>query len=280
MNFPPGGFYRRFAGLEIPGDPLLFGRFHKDRLSSKGYRLEARVRLAAALRGQAMPKRFLILCRARSGSTLLCNLLDQIPGLKCEYEMLHNAVAFPGAYLQALARKSNAKAYGCKLLSYQIVLVQKFQNPRAFFEALVSEDVHLIHLTRDTFEQCVSLLTSQTTRRYHATGGKGVHEQRQVMDPQKFLRLVQWNEALLKLEEDLLAGLPHQKISYETHLKDSTAHQRTVDAICANIGIPSARVEAEYKKMISVSTENFIANYQEIEDVLVSSNLGHMLDMT
>ena len=68
------------------GDPYVLGRWHRDRVSARGYLLEARVALKAlVVRGR--PERFLILARPRSGTTLLYRLLDQVPGLECDGEM-------------------------------------------------------------------------------------------------------------------------------------------------------------------------------------------------
>mgnify|MGYP000492331937 CR=1 FL=1 len=56
------------------GDPYVLGRWHRDRVSARGYLLEARVALKAlVVRGR--PERFLILARPRSGTTLLYRLL-------------------------------------------------------------------------------------------------------------------------------------------------------------------------------------------------------------
>jgi hypothetical protein len=142
------------------GDPYVLGLWHKDRASWRGYAYEARVAAKALLR-QGDPAKFLMLGRPRSGTTLLYRLLRQVPGLHCDGEVLHHAVLAPRAFLNRLAAIKQARAWGGKLLSYQMFEVQRIRDHAGFLEGLVEDGFLLIHIRRDTYAQCLSLSTAQ-----------------------------------------------------------------------------------------------------------------------
>ncbi len=83
----------RYPVHDIPpvGDPHVPGRWHKDRASARGYLFEARVWAESMVRHRG-PKRFLMVGRPRSGTTLLRRLLNQVAEIHCDCEMLHHAV--------------------------------------------------------------------------------------------------------------------------------------------------------------------------------------------
>lgn len=68
----------------------VFGGFkiHRDRLKLRRLRLEAKVWAQSFVRHDT-PKPFVIYGRPRSGTTLLVRLLDQVPAIRCDEELLH-----------------------------------------------------------------------------------------------------------------------------------------------------------------------------------------------
>ena len=52
-------------------------------------------------------------------------MLNDVPGLRCAGEVLHNSVPFPYRHILGRAAGCTAEAYGCKVLSYQIKDVQR-----------------------------------------------------------------------------------------------------------------------------------------------------------
>lgn len=230
------------------GDPYVFGRWHKDRVSTKGYRMEARVAVKSALAGRTPDRCFLMLARPRSGTTLLYRLLDQVRGLRCDGEVLHHAVFSPRGVLASLARNSHAQVYGAKLLSYQMLEVQRLR-PAPFFTALHRDGMRLIHVQRNTFAQSISLSTAHHTRKYHSRTGEEGQRTDITLDPDLFVRMVRWNLAMLDYEKQLLAPFPHLVVQYDRDLKESSCHQPTIDRICAWLGHPSSPVSADLSRM-------------------------------
>ena len=148
----------------------VLGRWHKHSVSTIGIRMEARVQLSRMIRSQNTDvRKFLIIGRARSGTTLLTRLLNAHPNVTCDHEMLSRRVLSPVRLLNNLAAKSTSIAYGCKLLSYQMVQVQRFSDPLRFLHQLETSGFRFVHLKRETFAQTLSLMMAQSTKQVSPT---------------------------------------------------------------------------------------------------------------
>lgn len=250
---------------DIPpvGDPYVLGRWHKDRASIRGYLFEARVWAKSMLR-QSRPKRFLIVGRPRSGTTLLRGLLRQVEGMHCDGEMLHHAVLAPHAFLNRLAGIKQTRAYGSKLLSYQIFEVQKIADPAAFLEGLVADDYTLIHARRETFDQALSLSVAQSGLGYHLRPGADMDTRSVTLDTDRFAAQMRHHAAMLSYEDLLFSEVPHLRVQYEDDLRVDTSHQATVDRICAALDVPSGPVMAQTSR---VSDRREITNIEALRAI-------------
>ena len=259
-------------GVAPVGADAVLGRYHRDRVCLKGFAFEARVYMKNAfIKGRSGPK-FLILCRARSGSTLLCRLLNQVPDIHCELEVLHHNVAFPRFFAHQLARKRKSRVYGFKILSYQMVLVQALKSPEDFFDSLYEDGFRFIHLTRNSLDQGISICSASSTGVYF----KDRHGQRidQVkIDPHEFVKRVRWNLALLKFEKSVLQNIPHEKVLYEQDLTNSDDHQKVIDRISKWLGVESGCVIAPMERTLPESLEDRILNFKEVKEVAVDNGL-------
>jgi LPS sulfotransferase NodH len=234
-------------GLRSPGRPYVLNRFHPDRITAKGYMMELRI-FVQSIAKQSPRSKFLVIARPRSGTTLLTRLLNQVPQEQCDPELLHYAVLSPRRLIQNLAAKSQAQAYGCKWLSYQMLEVQPRTDARRTLEDLASDGFRFIHLTRDTFEQSKSLMVALQTRRYSSLDQGAAKRMDLRFDSDEFQRALTWSKAALDYETQLLDGLPTLPVSYEQDLERARDHQTTVDRICEFLGTPSGPVCADVKR--------------------------------
>ncbi|PZX19688.1 hypothetical protein LX81_00145 [Palleronia aestuarii] len=252
-----------------PGGPYRFGLFHHDRLTTKGIYREAKSVAKLAVRPRNDPRKFLIFCRPRSGSSLLNDLLNQVEGVLCAGEMLHYAVVAPVAYLDRCARTLPGSAFGAKLLTYQMLEIQRVRDPLRLFQRFVSCGFSLIHLRRDTFDQTLSLATSFETRDFQA---RPKPERKPVpsfpLDRDAFLHMLRWNAATLDFEDRLMSHFPHLTIEYETGLKRSDDHQATIDRVCDYIGISSSPVSAQRKRVSG--GKPLVSNVEELREAALS----------
>jgi hypothetical protein len=235
-------------GIPPLGDPYVLGLWHKDRAHWRGYAFEARVR-AKALLVRNTPKKFLMVGRPRSGTSLLRGLLNQVESIHCDGEVLHHAVLNPRGFLNRLAGIKSTPAYGSKILSYQFFEVQMIRDPVVFLERLWDDGYTLVHVRRATFDQTLSLSVAQAGHGYHLKSGAVGDVQEVTVDADRFADQFRHQAAMLDYEDLLFSELPHLSVQYEDDLKGAAAHQATVDRICAALGVPSNPVMAELERI-------------------------------
>lgn len=256
------------------------GRWHRDRVHWRGVWTEAKVFGKTLLLPQkGASHKFLIISRARSGSTLLTDLLNSHPEVQCDREVLHSLVLAPAVYLDRLAAKSPKFAYGAKVLSYQMVQVQRFRDPRRFLAGLAGRGFRLIHLERETFAQTLSLYVAGKTRRYHSVQKRDIPTAvgPREIDPADFVRRLEWNDLLLRYERWCLRELPHLHLGYEDDLMTEERQRDSAARIFDWIGVANAPVQSALKKILPGDPTTMIANYDAVAAATRAHGLGHLL---
>ena len=234
------------------------------------------------LSGQSLPEtRFVLFGRGRSGTTALVSMLDDVPGLRCEGEVLHNYVPFPYRHVLGRAARCVAEAYGCKILSYQIKDVQRPPGGREdFLRTLYREHgFQILYLRRTNLVR--HALSNIRARRdtFHRkksdpdAGPTALH-----VDPDHVVEWMQSSEALHEYEQSLLADVPHLSLTYEEHIRHADDHQSTVDSVCDFLGIESGPVESSYRKVTPLSLKERVANYDELARRLRGTPYAEYLD--
>jgi LPS sulfotransferase NodH len=260
---------------------FIAGRWHRSSLSLQGFWTEAKV-LGSSLITPANRdiKTFLIIGRARSGTTLLTRLLNAHPDVRCGGEVISRRVLAPAQYLGRLARKSPTAAYGAKLLSFQMVQVQRLRDPVGFLSRLDRNGFRFIHLRRDTFAQTLSLNMAQSSKVFHLKDerpGKQASTAPATIDIDDFLRRLEWSEMLLDYELHCLKDFPHLTITYEEDLEKQDRHQATADRVFDWIGVPSAPVTGGMRKVLASDPSKVIANYDSLVQRMRAGGFAHLL---
>lgn len=226
----------------------------------------------AYLSGQSLPEtRFVLFGRGRSGTTALVSLLDLLPTVHCEGEILHDYVPFPYVHVLGRSKRCTASTYGCKILSYQVRDVQQgLSSPKDFLRTLHDRDgFRILYLRRSNLLR--HALSNIRARResFHEKKTDAPRTQSTLeVDPNLVTEWMRSSEDLHQYEQRLLAGVPHLSLTYEEHMRDPDAHQKTVNSICEYLNVESAPVEAPYRKLAPRSLKEGIANYEELADHL------------
>lgn len=260
-----------------PTDTRYRWGMHRDRATLRGVWVEAKVAAKALLtRSNSDVRKFLIIGRARSGTTLLTQLLNSHPQIQCDREMLGRYVIAPVSFLENLASKSRTAVYGAKLLSYQMVQVQRFRDPVGFLRQLQDRGWQLIHLHRATFDQALSLHVAKKRRVYHHRIDSTEPWSTIVVDPEVFCRRIEWNERLLDYERWCLQGLGHIEINYETDLLTPEDQRNTIVQLSKAFGIAPIDTQAELRKILPTDPRKIIANYDAVIDAMHACGFGHL----
>lgn len=249
---------------------------HPDRFKLRSLPMEAKVWAKSMLRHDS-PKPFLIYGRPRSGTTLLVHLLNQIPGLRCDGELLHYFLLSPLNFLRRLPKRagSHVQAYGVKVLSYQLMEIQRIRRPIAFFDALGNLGYDIVHLTRNSWDQTLSLIKAQESGLYFDRNGTSAVPLR--LDPCRFVDLLQWNERMLDYEEAVMSHVKHFRIQYDSDLKEASSQQKTIDALCRHLGITSSKVNSAMRRTGGNAGLQKVENMEELMARVSQSDLAHLV---
>ncbi|MFB6097515.1 MAG: hypothetical protein ABEK84_00055 [Salinibacter sp.] len=236
----------------------------------------------AHLSGRPLPEtRFILFGRGRSGTTALVSMLDDVPGVQCEGEVLHNYVPFPYGHVLGRTARCPATAYGCKILSYQIKDVQRPPGRREdFIRTLHYEHgFQILYLRRTNLLR--HALSNIRARRdtFHRKksdpddGPRALH-----VDPDHVVEWIESSEALNEYEHALLDDVSYLSLTYEEHIRQAEDHQSTVDTVCDFLGIESGPVESSYRKVAPPSLRDQVANYEELAQRLDGTPYAEYLD--
>jgi LPS sulfotransferase NodH len=225
--------------------------------------------------------RFILFGRGRSGTTALVSMLDALPGVRCEGEVLHNYVPFPYRHVLGRAARHPTKTYGCKILSYQIRDVQRPPGPRKDFLRRLHDEhgfqilyLRRTHLLRHALSNIRARRDTFHRKKTDAdTDRNALH-----VDPDHVIEWMESSKALNAYEQTLLDDVPHLSLTYEEHIRHADDHQSTVDSVCDFLGIESAPVESRYRKVAPSSLRDRVANYDELADRLQGTQYDEYLE--
>lgn len=231
------------------------------------------------------PIRFVLFGRGRSGSTALVSLLNQVPGIQCDGEVLCHRVARPRMHVDALCARSAAPCYGCKILSFHLSSLQPIESGRDFVAQLAADGYRIIYLKRDDIlRHALSNVHARAVRFHEKKDVPAAARKAMVVDPEAVSRWMHGSLGLDAYEADLLEGVPHLSLTYERDIQNESDHQNTVNRICRYLGVQSHTVACEYRKVTPPSIRELVANYDELERYLNTTALapyvrGHVSTM-
>lgn len=226
-----------------------------------------------------IPKqKFVIYGQGRTGSELLCKLLDLNPEIKCDTEILFHHLFFPQLLIKGKLAACNQNTYGFKVKIYQLQDIQH-QDPQEFLQQLLDDGWKIIYLKRENLlRHGLSLITARQRKKFHVPAGNNkVIKQKVKVDCNLLLAQMKDREEYQHADEKLLSKIPHLTIVYENDLLNEENHQSTIDKICDYLGISSVAVKAPFARLTPDNLSDLIENYQEVIDVLSKTKYAHFI---
>jgi len=227
--------------------------------------------------------RFILVTNGRTGSELLVTLLNSHPDIVCEGEILARRVDAPLRYIAgraAQARLHGASAYGFKVIGPHVRYIQPLRRPDNFYAEMQAEGVHLIRLRRrDILAHAISSTRAQSSGHWHHyTRADGTDFVAPTLDPVQVLAVMLVSEEAEHHLDGRLAGLDVHEFVYEDDLLGPLEQRRTVDAICADLGLPSAPVASDIIKVTPAHPSLGVANYDEICQLLAATRFRDAIE--
>lgn len=238
------------------------------------------------LRGarRAPRRRFILFTQGRSGSTLLEQLLNNHPSIRCDTEILNRTffgrVVVPRAFIEGRARCMRSEAYGFKLHLTHLTDDQDIRDPGRFLLDMHHCQWKIIHVVRDNlFRQALSNCVAKQTGVWHRSKDQtGSRPPAVTIDGNQLMTAIRWRANQLAREQQLIQDIPHLGINYERDLLNNEQHHTTANRLFAFLELPEHPVSATLKRTSRDDPSEYIANYHEVIDLLAASEFAHYVN--
>ncbi|MDV3351068.1 hypothetical protein QGP82_20345 [Leptothoe sp. LEGE 181152] len=224
-------------------------------------------------------KQFIIFGRGRSGSTALVSLLNCLPDVCCDGEILAQPVLWPQLYLKAKAASAQASVYGCKVLSYQLRNIHSIQQRSHFLYELSQAGFHILYLRRENLlDHAISNIRARNFGFHKSRLVQGFQKNKIHVNPVTVVDWIEKSQQLWQYELSLLRDIPYLELTYEKNLANESQHQFTIDTICQHLGIQSRAAVSQYQKVSPQTLQASVENYDELISYLRATPYHHYLE--
>ena len=223
-------------------------------------------------------KQFIIFGRGRSGSTALVSLLNCLPEVYCDGEILDQPVLWPQAYIKAHTVKAQVNIYGCKILSYQLRDLQRIEQGSDFLHQLTQLGFQIIYLRRENLlNHAISNIRARSFGFHQGKSTKAWKERKVYAHPRTVVDWIDKSQRLWEYESSLLRGIPHLALTYEQDLANEAQHQATINSICGYLLTQPQTALCHYRKVSPQTLRDSVENYDELVNYLKSTCYYHYL---
>lgn len=232
-------------------------------------------------------KKFVIYTRGRTGSTVLTELLNCHPEIYCDVEIFNylyciSKVRFPGLYINSCSKRAaklGKSTYGFKVKIAQLRYEHNYLSYEKILTDLHSDGWKFIYLKRDNFlRHKLSNILSSRTKIFHLKNGDINRTDRIQVDCNELLEGIEYSEEVEQTEEMNLKSIPHLKLIYENDILDNSRHQLTADKVFSFLGLRSAKVKTDLKRIVPDNLKETIINYEEVFDFLKDTKYSKFLN--
>lgn len=228
-------------------------------------------------------KKFVIFAQGRTGSTLLVNLLDKHPDIKCDSEILHfkrvGKLFFPIKFVKSKAKLCEKDYYGFKVKIYQLnsnIKPSQNINPEKFIANLHKSGWKVIYLKRkNLLRQVISNRVRGKSGRPHFWTDEKVIIPKINIDYGILIEGIKRREGYLIDEEKILKNVPHLKVVYEDDLLNDKT--KIMKKIFKYLGVSYYPVKTDLKRTSKDKLSDYILNYGEIREKISKTRYSKYL---
>ena len=235
--------------------------------------------LAAPVGARRRLSRFVIVSGPRTGSELLRELLDSLPDVRCEGELLQRPKRWPVAYLDGRAALggSGRRAWGCKVLDSH--LHEGMANSRPDGERALAELCEagwtIVNLRRrDLLAQALSFLHAmQGQWHFRAPSGFTPFE----ADPAAVIALLYVLDGNARWLDERLAQVPHTIVSYEDDLRPPEQREATLRRLADLLGVRSAGATTNLQAGAPARPRDRVTNMADVVRALEQTRFASLV---
>lgn len=232
--------------------------------------------------GKNTARGFVVFCQGRTGSRLLCDLLDKHPDIHCDEEIL--SIPRWSAFHFALGKRNRAQGvtlYGFKVKIYQLTNQQDIA-PSGFIRTLSNREWQVIYLwRRNVLRHSLSGHMAAAKNLWHAekesNEQKSKIEKAVYIDPDALLRDAYKRRMWLKEERSILEGINFFEINYEDDLLTQEDRARTLPQLFEFLGVAPRVFQPDTVRTSKKDLSKQISNYEEVENRIKNSEFCHLL---
>lgn len=223
--------------------------------------------------------RFVVFGQSRSGSTLLTDLLNSHPRVRCDPEIYHDPVLFPRLFRRACERRAGAPVYGFKMHVHQLAYKLRVQDEAGFVRDLHEAGYRFLFLRRaNSLRQVLSDQRRRAGGRTHYREGERPERRALRVDVAEVMAHLELRERFWRRAEELLAPYPYHTVLYERDLADGRRHQATMDAVFGFLGLEPVPVTTQMVRIHTRPIAELVENYEELRAAVSATPYAAMLE--
>lgn len=235
--------------------------------------------VAAPLGARRHLRRFVVVCGWRTGSDLLCDLLDSLADVRCQGELLRQPRRWPVAYLNGRAALGGIghRAWGCKVINSHLSLAPPISRPPGdqVLLRLVEQGWAIIHLRRrDVLAQALSCIHAE--REQHHYRGVATFERFQA-DPAEVIAVLHTLDGHARWLDERLIQVPHTTVTYEDDLRTPELQRATLSRLAALLGVADTGASTDLQSIAPSRPEDRITNMPAVAQVLAHTRFASVV---
>ena len=237
----------------------------------------------------AQTSNFIILSTPRSGSNLLCSLLNSHPQVTCHGEIFNQRdlkKVYPNWLVACINRfavifilykkwrHSKFKPYyGFKVFTDQLVEIQPIVTP------LEQRGFRIIRLYRNDFlKKAISLIIAVNTNKWSVNSENEYSQEVHRIDPEKVMKCIKYYKKQEEIIDDILKDKPYIFVDYEADLNPVNQRERWSNHICEQLNISKCLLTSNMLPTDKRSDNQRIENFQEVFDYLIQQGFQDEVD--
>lgn len=215
-------------------------------------------------------RRFVVVCGWRTGSDLLCDLLDSLDDVRCQGELLREPRRWPVAYLNGRAALGGIgqRAWGCKVINSHLSLAPPASRPPGdqVLARLVEQGWVIIHLRRrDVLAQALSCIHAEREQHHYRAAASF---EPFPADPAEVIAVLHTLDGHSRWLDDRLATLPHTTITYEDELRTPDLQRATLGRLAGALGVADTGARTDLRPIAPSRPEDRITNITAVAQAL------------